>query len=404
MSDNKKVAIIGTAGLPATYGGFETLAEHLVKQLGNEYDMTVYCSKKRCPKAQRNKTYGAAQLKYLPFNPNGWQSIWYDSLAIFNAMFYADVLLILGVAGAWMLPLVKLFSNKKIIISIDGIEWKRDKWGWLAKRYLKWAEKIAIKYSDADISDNESIGDYTALKYGVLSNIIEYGADHTISSRPMGTDKETFPFLARPYAFKVCRIERENNIHVILEAFSKINKYTLVMMGNWNENAYGTRLKEQYKNYTNLVLLDSVYDQGKLDLIRSNAYVYVHGHSAGGTNPSLVEAMYLGLPVIAFDVSYNRATTEGKAFYFKNADELTSIIQNTRIAEFKNKSAEMKEVANRRYTWEVIAEKYNYLFHRVLKSNNRISVRPERAEQTETKLRGFEMEPLQSKSLIYEKR
>lgn len=401
MSANKKIAIIGTVGLPAAYGGFETLTHHLVKQLGEQYDITVYCSKKHYAKAARSATYGNARLKYMPFNANGIQGLIYDGLSICNALFFADVLLVLGLTGAWMLPFVKLFTNKKVIVSIDGIEWKKDKHNRLVKWYFKWAEKIAIKYSNADISDNESVLDYTALRYGTVSNLIEYGANHTIAVKPTAADKEMYPFLAKPFAFKVCNILPANNIHIVLEAFSKMNKYKLVMIGNWKSSSYGNKLLKQYGNYSNLVLLDPIYDQHALDLIRGNAYVYIHGHSTGGTNPSLVEAMYLGLPVIAFDVSFNRATTENKAFYFTTANDLVTIIENTRIAELKEQSLVMKDIADRRYTWEIIAEKYDYLFYRVLRSRKKISVRPAAASQkTQSE---FGHHNMQTTSLFYER-
>lgn len=404
MSNKKKIAVIGTVGLPAKYGGFETLAEHLVDEIGSKYEMTVYCSSKKYDKEKRVKTYHGARLKYLPFDANGIQSIVYDTISIFHALCYADVLLILGVAGAWVLPFVRLFTKKKIIISIDGIEWKRDKWSRPAKWYLWWAEKIAVRYSHADISDNEAIQNYTAVRYGTLSNIIEYGADHTIAVKPTAADKELYPFLAKPYAFKVCRIEPENNISIVLESFAKIDKYTLVLVGNWTNSEYGIQLKEKYKGFKNLILLDPIYDQQKLDLIRGNAYVYIHGHSAGGTNPSLVEAMYLGLPVITFDVSYNRTTTENKAYYFRNEDDIINIIKNTRFIDFKEKSLQMKEIADRRYTWSVIAGKYAYLFEKVLNSSKKLPVIPSTTYVPDDYLLDLDLAHLQSPSLFYEKR
>lgn len=225
-------------------------------------------------------------------------------------------MLILGVAGAFMLPFIKLFTNKKIIISIDGIEWKRDKWSFFAKFYLWWAEKMAVKYSHFDISDNESIQDYTAMRYETLSKVIEYGADHTLQVKPNQTDYLKYTFLNGNYAVKVCRIEPENNIHVVLNAFSLNSNTNLVVIGNWENNEYGKSLKIKYSAYKNIFLYDPIYDQREIDLIRGNATFYVHGHSAGGTNPSLVEAMYLGLPVVSFNVSYNKTTTENKAFVF----------------------------------------------------------------------------------------
>lgn len=398
------MAIIGTVGLPANYGGFETLTEHLVKNLGDQYDMTVYCSGKKYPKASRKKTYLGARLKFLPFDANGIQSIIYDTISIIHALFFADVLLVLGVAGAWILPFVKLFTNKKIIISIDGIEWKRDKWSKPAKWYLWWAEKIAVRYSHADISDNESIQDYTAVRYGTLSHIIEYGADHTIAVKPTAADREMYPFLNKPYAFKVCRIEPENNIHVVLEAFAKMQKYPLVMIGNWAKSEYGINLKEKYSRFSNLLLLDPIYDQRRLDLIRGNAHIYIHGHSAGGTNPSLVEAMYLGLPILTFDVSYNRTTTENKAFYFRNSTDIIRIVQETKLPELKENSRDMKEVADRRYQWKIIAQKYRYLTEAVLKSKKKVPVKPAISNTPAHKLLKFGLAHLQAAELFYEKR
>lgn len=404
MNVKKKVAIIGSVGLPSKYGGFETLTHHIVKNLGGEYDFTVYCSAKKYPANERKKYFENARLKYIPLDANGIQSIPYDTLSILHALFYADVLLILGVAGAWLLPFVKLFTRKKIIISIDGIEWKRNKWSRLAKWYLWWAEKIAVKYSHADISDNESIQDYTAVRYGTLSHIIEYGADHTLKVKPGQQDKETYPFLNRPYAFKVCRIEPENNIHVVLEAFAGMSKYTLVLVGNWNINEYGKKLREQYSRYSNLVLLDPIYNQATLDLLRGNAFIYVHGHSAGGTNPSLVEAMYLGLPVLAYDVSYNKTTTEEKAFYFRNAQDIAGIVQQTKLAGWKDNAARMKEIADRRYKWPIIAGKYNFLIRRVLLNKEKAPVMPSVCRIPGPALLGFEAAHLETASFFYEKR
>ena len=362
MVKKNKIAIIGTVGVPAKYGGFETLTEHLIENLDNEYDLSVYCSGVAYKKETRKAYYRNAKLVYIPLKANGIQSIIYDAISIFHALFYADTLLILGVSGAFMLPFVKMFTKKKIIISIDGIEWKREKWSFLAKSYLFWAEHLAVKYSHIDISDNESIQNYTAMRYGSLSRIIEYGADHTFMVKPLRADKVEFPFLKNPYAFSVCRIEPENNIHEILKAFSILPKYHIVIVGNWENSEYGANLKSRYGDFSNILLLDPIYDQRKLDVIRGNAMLYIHGHSAGGTNPSLVEAMYLGLPIMAFDVSYNRVTTEDQAQYFSDSDSLQKLIISSSFKTLHDTAVTMKSIALRRYTWEVVAAKYKELF------------------------------------------
>lgn len=372
-----KVAIIGTVGLPAKYGGFETLAAHLVEELSNTYDFTVYCSSKKYSGKERYKSWKGAHLKYIPLDANGIQSILYDTWSIIHSLFFSDVLLILGVAGAWLLPFVKLFTNKKVIISIDGIEWKRDKWSLPAKLYLWWAEKLAVKFSDIDISDNESIQDYTSLRYNTISRVIEYGADHTkINLMPTPENIEEYPFLQDEYAVKVCRIEPENHVHTILEVFSEFPERKLVMVGNWNNSQYGIELKRQYSDFENIYLLDPIYEQEIIDLIRGNASLYVHGHSAGGTNPSLVEAMFLGLPIISNGVSYNRTTTENQAYYFSNAEELKKIVAQLKKEDLQNCAISMKRIAERRYTWKKIARKYHNLIEEAFAAKSKTKVYP----------------------------
>ncbi len=400
----KKIAIIGTVGLPAKYGGFETLTSHLVTHLAQKYDFTVYCSGKKYAKKERLDHFQGAKLEYINLEANGVQSILYDTISILKAIRNQDVLLILGVAGAWILPFVRLFTNKKIIISIDGMEWKRDKWSLLAKLYLWWAEKKAVQFSHIDISDNESIQDYTALRYQTLSSVIEYGADHTLLIKPNSEDVLQYPFLTSNYAVKVCRIEPENNVHMVLEAFKNCVTQNLVLVGNWHNSNYGRTLKSQYANYANLFLLDPIYNQREIDLIRGNASLYVHGHSAGGTNPSLVEAMYLKLPIFSFDVSYNKTTTENRAMYFSSTEQLENLLQTVSIAQKEIIANDMQAIASRRYTWSTIAKKYDILFQEVAIIKHKKSVFSEWEKLEPNFLQETQLAHLQSTNFFYEKR
>lgn len=402
--DKIKIAIIGTVGLPARYGGFETLADHLITHLSQKYDFTVYCSKNKYPKEERISTYKGALLKYIPLDANGVQSIPYDTLSILGALRKNDVLLVLGVAGAWILPFVKFFTNKKIIISIDGIEWKRDKWPLFAKLYLFWAEKLAVKYSHIDISDNESIQDYTALRYETLSRVIEYGADHTLEVKPQEEDFIKYPFLKQEYAVKVCRIEPENNVHLVLDAFEKSSRIPLVLVGNWNNSDYGKELKRKYNNVKNIFLFDPIYNQREIDLIRGNAALYIHGHSAGGTNPSLVEAMYLGLPIFTFKVSYNMTTTENRAIYFSTSSELVGLLSAMTVADLENLRTEMKSIALRRYVWSTIADQYEFVINEALLTTNKGSIFAETKKLSPEFLNKYQLSHLQNNNLFHETR
>lgn len=354
-----KVGIIGTVGVPAKYGGFETLAHQLVLNLRNEFDLTVYNSSKSYSKAERVATWEGARIKYIPLKANGAQSIIYDLVSILHAMFYCDVMLILGVSGCIFLPFVKLFSRKKIVVNIDGLEWRRAKWASWAKRFLKFSERVAVRFADEVVTDNAAIQNYVMDEYGLESHLIEYGADHVKKVGILEQFAEKYPFLRENYAFKVCRIEPENNIHLVLEAFSRFGELPLVIVGNWTHSQYGIELRHMYRQYPNLHLLDPIYEPTELNCLRSNCTLYVHGHSAGGTNPSLVEAMRLELPILSYGIHYNRITTMERALYFDGAEDIISTLKDLPNIDLGHFAASMKWIADMRYNWSSIANKYS---------------------------------------------
>ena len=356
----KKIAIVGTVGLPANYGGFETLTEYMTKALNTEFDFTVYCSSKSYDITL--ESHNNCRLKYINIEANGMQSILYDIVSIYDALKYADVILILGVSGCISLPFVRLFSKKKIIVNIDGLEWKRQKWGKAAKWFLKFSERLAVKYANHVVADNKVIQNHVSTSYGKPSHLIAYGGDHTTRETLSATSLKQYPFLKHPYAFKVCRIEPENNIEMILQAFSKTKQLPLVLVGNWNKSDFGRQMKRNYDGISHIHLLDPIYNQKLLNELRSNCYMYVHGHSAGGTNPSLVEAMSLGLPVVAYGVQYNSETTCNQAFYFQSSDELSDLMSSILKSDLVTNAATMKTIADKLYTWIGVAEKYKALF------------------------------------------
>lgn len=357
----KKIAIIGTTGVPACYGGFETLADKLVVQWRGKYDVTVYCSAPHYKGKEQPKTYAGARLRWLPFKANGWQSIPYDIWSILEAVFYADVLLVLGISGCIVLPFLRPFIRAKVVVNIDGLEWRRDKWGKFSKKFLQFSERFAVKYSDADVTDNAAIKRYTARHYRTLSHMVTYGGDHCSIPDNRSTLVLQYPFVSKAYAFGVCRIEPENNLHIILEGFRN-SHIPLVMVGNWNNSEYGKNLRIKYAHLPNYHLLDPIYDQPVIDGLRAYCKVYLHGHSAGGTNPSLVEAMHLRVPIVAYDVIYNRETTQNKAMFFRNSKDLAGIIAKLNEEKMREIGQQMYEIAQKHYTWSFIADRYDMIF------------------------------------------
>lgn len=356
--ESLEVAIIGTQGVPASYGGFESLVENLLgDNCPDNVHYTVFCSSKDLK--NRFATYKGATLRYIPLSANGMQSIPYDIISFCKSLRHYDVILVLGVSGCLFLPLFRLFNRKRLIINIDGLEHRREKWGGLARRVLRSSEAMAVRYADVVIADNKGIQDYVSETYGKPSELIAYGGDHACRHLDQEfIDKTLKDYGVTPdnYAITVCRIEPENNSHLILEAFSRTD-YPLVFIGNWDHSEYSRSLKNKYKDCRNIKILDAIYDIDILYALRSNAGIYMHGHSAGGTNPSLVEAMFFGKPIIAYDVVYNRETTENKAYYFKNADELLTLLKSGNL-----KGEEMREIADRRYRWKHISDQYCALY------------------------------------------
>lgn len=355
MQEKKKIAIIGTVGIPAVYGGFETLVEYLTQNLGNKLEFTVYCSSSSY--ASRMGVHNNASLKYIPLKANGIQSIPYDIISLFKAVKKNHTILILGVSGCIILPLFRfLYKEKRLIINIDGLEHRRQKWSKLAKRFLKYSERLAIKYGDDIITDNKAIEKYVKDEYGRESIFIAYAGDQ-VKKLDLSEDIIKQYSLPTNYAFKVCRIEPENNIQLIIEAFIQ-SDLSLVIIGNWENSSYALMLRNKFKDVENIQLLNPIYDQDILNQIRSNCTIYLHGHSAGGTNPALVEAMNLSLPVFAFDCAYNRETTFNKALYFKSTYELNELIKKTSKKSLKYIGRNMLDISKENYTWRIISGQY----------------------------------------------
>lgn len=359
--DKKKIVLIGTNGIPANYGGMETLAEYLARDLSDDFDLYCYCSK--TPKEKQIKKYNETKLIYVPLKANGFQSILYDGWTILRSLHRFDVLVVLGCSCPPVLPLKKFTHTPIVLNAIGGREVEKIKGARLFARFeiavKRWMEGIQARYADVVIVDNAANVEVFEKKHHVKAVLAEYGGDHAVAEPITDEALKKYPFLKGKYDVTVSRAQEDMNIHMVIDAYKQVPDRTVVIVSNWQKSEYGQRLYEENAGkYENIILLNAIYDQKELNTIRSNAALYLHTHSMCGTAPSLVEAMYLGLPVICFKVPTNLETTEHKSIYFETVPELVKELQELNDTKIEQLKYDLKEIANRRYYWERISGIY----------------------------------------------
>ena len=376
----KTISITGAQGIPAKYGGFETLTERLCDGLNSKYKFNIYCEKKYI-----KTKYEKQNVKriFLNLKANGFSSIFYDSLSILHAAFNSDLVLQLGSSAGFIIPFIKLVRKKVIIlVNIDGIEWRRDKWNICAKFLLWLLEKLSIYFCDAIIVDNKGINDYLEKNYSkkVLSksNLIAYGGIETIDHINLiksdtlsvkSVDNKNNNLKKNEYFICVSRPVPENNLHLIIETFLLQDRLKiLILICNWDSSKYSKDILKLALNSKNIICCKPIYDKQKLALLFKNSLGYIHGHKCGGTNPALIEAISCDVMTFCFDVNFNRYTTYDKGFFWKNSIEL-----GDRLLSFQNNgyiNLGLKEVYLKYYQWKIINNKYKKLFENYLKKVN----------------------------------
>lgn len=364
-----KIAIIGTRGIPNRYGGFEQFAELVSKEwvnLGHE----VICYSPHDHEYQ-NLELDGVKIKhiYCPETKLGALAhVLYDFLCLKDAVSKnCDIYLQLGYqSSAISFPLFRKKIRQRIITNMDGMEWKRSKWSKLVKVLTKASEYLAVKYSGGLISDNEGIANYFDQNYGVSSQIIKYGCD-SVGIKSKDTLKELLD-TNKAYDLVIARLEPENNIKKILRGFihSDINR-NLLVIGN-ADTEYGEYLKNISQGHDNIIFLGSIYDKDCLDALRQHSVLYFHGHSVGGTNPSLLEAMAAGSRIIAHNNEFNKSILGSESLYFNEIDDLSQIIKNSyellpMLDEFKLININKIKTY---YKWEYIAKEYENNFLRAI--------------------------------------
>jgi glycosyltransferase involved in cell wall biosynthesis len=356
IKKSRSIHIIGIVGVPGNYGGFETLTDNLLdSEVMQRQGIIVYCE--AAVAQAQNGVYKGATLRALRWKANGWQSIFHDTVALWSASRKGGVVLVLGTSATFWLPLLRrLFKCNRYIVNMAGLEWSRSKWGPLAKQLLRYNEEVAAKSAHRFIADNQGLVDYVLKTYGRKADLIAYGGDQFVN---VLADRSVFLDYSLPpvYDFAMARAQVDNNLEMIIQAYIRQGS-SLVFVSNWDSNEYGRSLRERYKGIPNLHLIGPVYDIAKVKALHARVRLYVHGHSAGGTNPVLVEAMWAGLATAAFDVNFNRYTTRGKAFYFDSSTDLEHLLMSISQKSLDDCGVTLRKTAEANYSWHSIRSAY----------------------------------------------
>jgi glycosyltransferase involved in cell wall biosynthesis len=360
-----RIAILGTRGIPARYGGFETFADELSRRLADdhEFDITVFCPASNDVPAP--STLGAVNLEYVrEYRLGPFTTIASDVAAIFRTASTFDIVYMLGYGSSFACFVPRLFGTT-VWINPDGIEWKRSKWNWVGRSYLRLMETLAPVVANRLICDATAIRDHFvhAFNFPVEYSVIPYGVE---IPPPEASSRALLPKPLSPqdYHLVVARLEPENHVLEIIDGFQKSGSpVPLVVVGNTTPaTSYIKRLLGFA--HERVLFVGGIYDRAVLTSVRLNARSYLHGHSVGGTNPSLLEAMACGNVIIAHDNPFNREVAGDFATYFRTAADLAELVDQAdavTAAERGRISSECRARVRAHYDWTRVTEAYSAL-------------------------------------------
>ena len=355
-----KIAIIGTKGIPNRYGGFEAFAEHLSQGL-LQYDFTieVYQPTILATKLEPYLGVNRVGVKVPLFLPSNISRIFYNlySLRVVKQTM-PHIVICCGHSPSLFFPFFSKKITRRVIVNLDGLEWKRAKWGALASFVLRLTERLAVRYAGALVADSVAVKKYIYRTYQKQPNFIPYGA----SDLKLKPDLQILTALdveQQEFALLIARVEPENNVEMAIISAINAGK-TLVIVGALT-TPYAKKLTKRYARCSTIIFANSIYNYQQLSALRSACNVYVHGHSVGGTNPSLLDAMDAGCLIIAHDNEFNRETLANGGFYFSSVEELQNQIERAWDTP-KSIRGDLQRVNNDRitsaYTWDAVTNKY----------------------------------------------
>lgn len=362
-----KIALIGTRGVPARYGGFETCIEEVGSRLVEAgHSVRVYC---RLPKGARVGDqpwqHLGMELIHLPaVRQRVLETLSHTTLsALHPTITGTDCAIVFNAANAPLIPVLKA-RGVPVVTHVDGLEWRRTKWSGAGRKYYRAVESLAVRWSDALIADATGIADYYRSEFAAETELIAYGAP--IIEAPRSDRLAELGLESKRFHLVVARFEPENHVLEIVRGYTASNAtLPLVVVGSAPyADEYTAAIKAAADHRVRL--LGGVWDQEQLDQLYANALTYVHGHSVGGTNPSLLRAAGAGAYTIAYDCIFNREVLNGEADYFTTPSEVGRLVVAAEYAPNEAISlGSFTREAIRRYDWNDVARSYEALCRRV---------------------------------------
>jgi glycosyltransferase involved in cell wall biosynthesis len=367
-----RIAIVGTRGIPAAYGGFETLAWELSTRLaGRGHEVTVYCRRGRTDEAIA--VPAGIRRRFLPYLPGKYlETVSHSALAVLDSLVRDYDAMWVGNAANAVLCAVPRLRGTRVVLNVDGIERQRAKWGPAGRLWYSLGERFALVYPNAIVADADVIRNYYRDRYGKPSTVIAYGAQ-PLEREPApdltvhGIDRDVEP---GRFLLYVSRLEPENQADLVIRAYRDVpGDVPLLIVGDAPyAEAYKARLRELAAADGRVRLTGAVYGQGYRDLQRS-ALAYIQATSVGGTHPALVEAMAAGNLVLAFHTPENEEVLAGTGLLFDSADglakQLARIVTTSDDPELDSLRRRARESAMGRYSWDAVTDDYLALWRRL---------------------------------------
>ncbi|PRB17243.1 DUF1972 domain-containing protein [Microbacterium sp. MYb62] len=365
-SPSLRIALIGTRGIPAAYGGFETAVEEVGRRLVERgHRVLVYG---RDAGTSGDEYLGMRRVTLPAVRQKALETLSHTALSTAHAVTKArpDAAFVFNAANSPFLPVLRA-RRIPVALHMDGLEWRRSKWGGRGKAYYRWAEEFGVRTADAIIADAPGISDYYRHQFDVPSELIRYGAPLLDQAPADGI--RALGLEPGGYHLVVARFEPENHVREIVEGYAASSATKpLVVVGSAPYAAEYTAAIDALATADERIrLLGGVYDQDLLDALYHHAFTYLHGHSVGGTNPSLLRAMGAGTAVIAFDVTFNREVLDEQGWYFADPALVTSALEATESDPHAVDAVArtLRSRAAEAFSWNDVADAYEQLARRI---------------------------------------